>query len=475
MRKSLKLFVFPGVLLALGAGCGGQGSARGATGETPRAEPAEVRVTPTPALARAGDASIADVAAKALPSVVNVASSRTRKVQNPYSFFFGAPPSERRQEGLGSGVILDASGIVVTNNHVVAEADEIKVMTQDKREFVAKVLGTDPKSDVAVLKLEGDVRGLVPIGLGDSSELRLGDVVLAIGNPFGVGQTVTMGIVSAKGRANMGIVDYEDFIQTDAAINPGNSGGALVNMRGELVGINTAILSRTGGNMGIGFAIPVDMARPIVDALKTKGRVSRGWLGVSIQDVDQDIAQAMKLPGTGGVLIADVQKDSPGQQGGLQRGDVVTHVDGQSVDSPGTFRNRIAAAGADRSVKLTVLRQGKPVTLSVKLGELPGDEKPPGAQERRDGLEGITVVPLDAKTRRQLNIGDEPRDGVVLSRIVPGSAADRAGLKAGDIVLEVNRTPVKSPEEFEKVYGGAKGTRLVLVYRNGATSFVVVR
>ncbi len=474
MRNSLKLLVLPGVLLALGTGCGGQGHARGVSGEV-KAEPTEVHVSPTPALARTGDASIADIAAKALPSVVNVASSRTRKVQSPHSFFFGGQPSEQRQEGLGSGVILDASGIVVTNNHVVAEADEIKVLTQDKREFVAKVLGTDPKSDVAVLKLEGDTQGLVPLALGNSSELRLGDVVLAIGNPFGVGQTVTMGIVSAKGRANMGIVDYEDFIQTDAAINPGNSGGALVNMRGELVGINTAILSRTGGNVGIGFAIPVDMARPIVDALKTKGRVSRGWLGVAIQDVDQDIAHAMKLPGAGGVLIADVQADSPGKKGGLQRGDVVTHVDGQVVDSPGTFRNRIAAAGADHSVTLTVQRQGKSMSLPLKLGELPGEDKGPGAQKHGDGLEGLSVAPLDANARRQLEIGDEPRNGVVLRRVVPGSAADRAGLKAGDVVLEVNRTPVKSPEEFEKVFGNAQGSRLLLVYRGGATQFVVVR
>ncbi len=471
MRNSLKLLMLPGVLLALGTGCGGQGHARGEV----KAEPTEVHVSPTPALARTGDASIADIAAKALPSVVNVASSRTRKVQNPHSFFFGGQPSEQRQEGLGSGVILDASGIVVTNNHVVAEADEIKVLTQDKREFVAKVLGTDPKSDVAVLKLEGDTQGLVPLALGNSSELRLGDVVLAIGNPFGVGQTVTMGIVSAKGRANMGIVDYEDFIQTDAAINPGNSGGALVNMRGELVGINTAILSRTGGNMGIGFAIPVDMARPIVEALKTKGHVSRGWLGVAIQDVDQDIAHAMKLPGAGGVLIADVQADSPGQKGGLQRGDVVTHVDGQVVDSPGTFRNRIAAAGADHSVTLTVQRQGKSMSLPLKLGELPGEHKGPGAQKPGGALEGLSVAPLDSSARRQLEIGDEPRNGVVLRRIVPGSAADRAGLKAGDVVVEVNRTPVKSPEEFETVFGNAQGSRLLLVYRGGATQFVVVR
>src|SRR5690606_1611713 len=255
---------------------------------------APVQVLPSPALAQAqaDGVSIADVVQKALPAVVNVSSSRVRQQRMPFHWFFGpgpGGPQERREQGQGSGVIVSVSGVVLTNNHVVEKADEITVTTSDGREFEAKVLGTDPKSDLAVLQLQGDVSGLTAITFGDSSQLRLGDVVLAIGNPFGIGQTVTMGIVSAKGRADLGIVDYEDFIQTDAAINPGNSGGALINMRGELVGINTAILSRSGGYQGVGFAIPSNMAAPIMQSLQTTGRVVRGWLGVAIQEVDQEL------------------------------------------------------------------------------------------------------------------------------------------------------------------------------------------
>ncbi len=262
---------------------------------------------------------------RVLPSVVSISSTRVQRMpQHP--FFPGFPPMggqrELRQEGLGSGVVV-GPGVVVTNNHVVDGADEIRVTTKGKRELVAKVIGTDPKSDLAVLRVEGDTSQLVPIQFGDSSRLRLGDVVLAIGNPFGVGQTVTMGIVSAKGRADVGIEDYEDFIQTDAAINPGNSGGALVDMEGHVIGINTAILSRSGGSVGIGFAIPSNMAKPIVDSLVSQGRVDRGFLGVTIQDIDQDLAQAMGLQTTDGVLIADVQPDGPGAKAGIQRGDVI--------------------------------------------------------------------------------------------------------------------------------------------------------
>ncbi len=473
MRKSSKLLAVSAMLLSFGLGCGRHTEAPHS--ETPKPEQSEVRISPTPALAMAQDASIADIAAKALPSVVNVSSTRTRKVQSPLGHFFGAGPQERRQEGLGSGVIIDGGGLVVTNNHVVEDADEIQVTTNDKREFTAKVVGTDPKSDVAVLKLEGDTSGLVPLAIGNSGDLRLGDVVLAIGNPFGVGQTVTMGIVSAKGRANMGIVDYEDFIQTDAAINPGNSGGALVNMRGELVGINTAILSRSGGSQGIGFAIPTNMAKPIVDALTKDGRVSRGWLGVAIQEIDGEIAHAMKLPKSGGVLIADVQADSPGKRAGLERGDVVTHVGDVAVDSPGSFRNLVASAGAEHTVKLAVVRKGKGLTLNAKLGELPGQEKGPPAAKPGGSLDGLSVAPLDAEARKQLGITGEPRQGVVLSKVVAGSAADRAGLKPGDVILEVNRTEVKTPADFERLYTGTQGTRLLLVYRGGATQFVVVK
>ncbi len=337
---------------------------------------------PTPAFAHTVDqngkpVSIADVTARALPSVVNVASTKIEHVDPRATPFFNDPffrnffgrrmpaPHDQREQGLGSGVIVSKDGIVLTNNHVVDGADEIKVYTQDKREFTVKVLGTDPKSDLAVLKLQGDTSGLQPIQLGDSSRLRLGDVVLAIGDPFGVGETVTMGIVSAKGRANVGIADYEDFIQTDAAINPGNSGGALVDMEGNLVGINTAILSRSGGYQGIGFAIPTNMAKPIMESLMKTGHVVRGWLGVSIQDVDQDLAKALNLPSTKGVLISQVQPGSPAAKAGLVRGDVVTAVRGKPVGSTGELRNVVAEAGANVKVKVDILRNGKPQSIDV--------------------------------------------------------------------------------------------------------------
>jgi serine protease Do len=475
-RTYCNSLVVTGLLLSL-SGCARQNGTQEAQGDV-RAETqaAPAAPAPTPSWAKAGDPAIADVVQQVLPSVVSVSSTRTARMQSPMQFFFGGPPIERRQQGLGSGVILDAAGIVVTNNHVVAEAEEIQVTTNDGREFQAKTVGTDPKSDLAVLQLQGEINGLTPIAVGNSAALRLGEIVLAIGNPFGVGQTVTMGIVSAKGRANMGIVDYEDFIQTDAAINPGNSGGALVNMQGQLVGINTAILSRTGGNVGIGFAIPTDMAKPIVEALRKEGRVSRGWLGVAIQDVDADLQRALNLPTTSGVLIGDVQPDTPAGRAGVQRGDVVTHVDGQPVGSSGVFRNRIAAAGADATVELRLIRKGKEQTVSVKLGELPGESAGgPGEPKGGAGADGLAVRPLDGEARRQLGLGDEPQHGVVVERIEPNSAAARARLRPGDVILEVNRTPVKTPQEFRNVFGKARGDRLLLVHRQGSTFFVVVK
>ncbi len=284
----------------------------------------------------------------------------------------------------------------MTNNHVVSDASEIKVTTYDKREFDAEVVGTDPKTDLALIKLKGQVSGLSPIQFGDATNLRLGDVVLAIGNPFGVGQTVTMGIVSAKGRADLGIIDYEDFIQTDAAINPGNSGGALVNMEGKLVGINTAILSRSGGYQGVGFAIPSNMASPILDSLKKFGKVTRGWLGVSIQDVDQELVSAMKLPVTRGILISDVRPGTPAAKAGLRRGDVVTKVDGRAIDSTGQFRNYVAGIGSGKKATFEVVREGQTVSVVAELADMPSEEGVASSNAPQDGpqsgvLDGLTL------------------------------------------------------------------------------------
>jgi serine protease Do len=475
-------------------------SAAAATSPATIATAPNLTILPHPAFAYAdtggSQASIADIAEKAAPSVVNVASSRTiHRVRNEGMPFFedpffrrffgpgmgnGQEPEERHQEhGLGSGVIVSNDGIVLTNNHVVDGADEIKVITADKREFNAKVLGTDAKSDVAVLKLQGDTKGLAPLAIGDSSRLRLGDVVLAIGDPFGVGQTITMGIVSAKGRANVGIAAYEDFIQTDAAINPGNSGGALVDMEGHLVGINTAILSRSGGSQGIGFAIPTNMAQPIMKSLIDHGKVVRGWLGVGIQDVDQDLASAMKLHDVRGILISEVMDGSPGAKAGLKSGDVVLKVDGMAVESTGSFRNAIAAAGTGTTVKLELLREGKPITVDAKLGELPPDKAQGGPGQGQQGpvgvLDGLTMSDLNPALRRKLELPASVKGGVVIEQIEPGSNAAESGLRPGDVVVEVDRQAVTDVGKFKELYSKAKDRALLRVVREGRSLFVVVR
>lgn len=461
------------VALAL-SGCNATSSAPAASEASSQSPP---RIQASPALHAAEGGSIADVVESVLPSVVSITSTKKARPRSPMDMFFGHQGG-RPQSGLGSGVIISGSGIIVTNNHVIEGADTVKVQTYDDREFEARVVGSDPKSDVAVLQLEGDVGQLTPARIGDSGALRLGDVVLAVGNPFGVGQTVTMGIVSATGRSDMGIVDYENFIQTDAAINPGNSGGALINMRGELVGINTAILSRSGGSMGIGFAIPTNMASPIIDALQSDGKVTRGWLGVRIQDLNADLRGALSLGKQDGVLIADVQSDGPADAGGLKSGDVVTKVDKTKVHSTGQFRNLIASARAESEVKLTVIRDGKEKQLKVKLGALPGEDGlasgSKSGEEKGQVLDGLTLKELDDGLRARLEI-DKETEGVVIVRVQPGSDAARAQLRPGDVILEVNRQSTASVKEVEKAYGTTKGAKLLKILRRGVVQYLVVK
>jgi serine protease Do len=449
-----------------------------------RPEPGhDVTISGRPGLSQvAGSISIADVAERVLPSVVTISTTVVqRQPQGMFPFFGG--PSERQGQGMGSGVIVSSDGYVLTNNHVVTEAKQIKVTVSDKREFDATVVGTDPKSDLAVIKIKGAPSGLRAVEFGDSSKLRLGDVVLAIGNPLGVGQTVTMGIVSAKGRADLGITAYEDFIQTDAAINPGNSGGALINTEGKLVGINTAILSRTGGYQGIGLAIPTSMAQPIMETLKQSGRVSRGFLGVGIQDIDQELATALKLPSQNGVLLTDVRSGGPGSKGGLSRGDVVVKVDGKPVTSTGQFRNLIASSGGKKRVGLEVMRDGKLQSFNVELGEVPEDpndepvQAPSGSPQPTTGgaLDGVTLQELSPGLRRSLGVGPDVQHGVVVTALEPKSPAARAGLRPGDVLLELNKVPVDSLAKFKELYGKASGDVLLLVSSRGVTSFKVVR
>ncbi|MFN2377240.1 MAG: DegQ family serine endoprotease [Candidatus Binatia bacterium] len=451
-----------------------------------------------PAEAHYPSVDLAEVAEKATASVVNISSTKvlrrdqdTEDRMSPFMDdpffrrFFQLPPGqgipqERRAQSLGSGVIVDDDGIVLTNNHVVDGADEIKITLADNREFDAELVGADPQSDVAVVRIKGSPSGLRAIPFGDSSKLRLADTVLAIGNPFGVGQTVTMGIVSATGRANLGIADYEDFIQTDAAINPGNSGGALLNVRGELVGINTAIVSRTGGYQGIGFAIPSNMARSIMTSLQENGRVERGWLGVAIQNLDRELAEAMGIDQAHGVLVADVTEDGPAEKAGIRRGDVILSIAGQDVKSTGELRNLVASNAAGKTVTVSVMRGKKSRDIDVELGALAADKSPAAGPSRETAsglLAGLAVADLSKEARARFDIPGKIDEGALVTRVEPGSAPARAGIQPGDVLIQVDQNPVAGADDFRRHAGklGEAPSVLLLVARESGTIFVLVK
>jgi serine protease Do len=432
--------------------------------------------------------TFAPVVKRALPAVVNISSSKVVRSPNAmgpemepfFRQFFGdesggrSVPRERREQSLGSGVIVSPEGYILTNNHVVEGATDVLVTLSDKRDFKARVVGTDPKTDIAVLKIDGG--SFTPIVIGDSSKLQVGDYALAIGNPFGVGQTVTMGIVSATRRTNLGIEEYEDFIQTDAPINPGNSGGALVNDRGELMGINTAILSHgSGGNQGIGFAVPVNLARSVMDQLIRHGKVTRAYLGIVPQDVTPSIARAFGQRSTSGALVGDIGPDSPAERAGLLKGDIITELNGQPVNDSNQLRMSVSMMQPDASVNLKVLRSGSERQMTVKLGELPGKvERASNDQGRSEGaLQGVAVDDLDRQTARELGLPANAA-GVVVTGISPSSPAASSGLRQGDVIQEVNRQPVKSTADFERAVRNTKEETLLLVNRRGNTLFVAV-
>ncbi len=426
----------------------------------------------------------------ALPAVVNISSTKVVKQQvvpNPFSNdpffrqFFGnqfgqqQQPQTEREESLGSGVIITQDGYIVTNNHVVAGASDIEVLTQGRKKYKARVVGTDPRTDIAVVKV--DAAGLSTVAFGDSSNLKVGDLVFAIGDPFGIGETATMGIVSATGRALGGSIEhYENFIQTDAAINPGNSGGALIDARGNLIGINTAIISGGGGNEGVGFAIPASMAREVIEQIVDHGKVIRGYIGVRIQGVDPDMAKAFGLSQGGGALIGDVTPGGPAAKAGLERGDIILELNGNSVSGPDDLSLRISEIPPGSVAHLKVYRNGHTQEIDVTLGTYPESEQP-GAPVEGGGasLQGMHVENLTPDIAQQLGLPSGTA-GVVVADVDPSSPAAAAGVKHGDVIEEVDRKPVHNVGEYRQALAGrANQPVLLLINRGGNTLFVVVQ
>jgi len=443
--------------------------------------------------------SFAPVIKKVAPSVVNIYSTKTVRVNPRMMPFFDDPflrrffggefddnpqdnrgrPRTREEQSLGSGVIVSEDGYILTNNHVVDGADEIKVvLADDKKEFAAKLIGTDPQTDVAVLKVDG--KSLPAVTTADSDQLEVGDVVLAIGNPFGIGQTVTMGIVSATGRGGFGVVDYEDFIQTDASINPGNSGGALVDAEGRLVGLNTFIISRSGGNQGVGFAVPINLARSVMERLTRDGKVVRGFLGVKLQPlVTAELAKQFGLPDQNGALISEVMPDTPAAKAGLKEGDFIVEFNGKKVEDNRHLRLMASQTAPKTKVTLKVIRDGKDKTFTVTLGELSDKENPQGMRKssqsdvEQDTLDGVEVADLDAQWRREFDIPANVR-GAVVTNVDEDAPAYRAELRAGDVVLEIDRKPVRNADDAVKLSKDLKSSVLLRVWSKGGSRYLVV-
>lgn len=494
----------------------GQDAAKEAVKEPPKEAPATAG--PPPAIKyddtpiAEGTPSFAPVVAKVAPSVVTISTSKSvRPGTSPYSGnplfndptfrrFFGIPdpddapttppavppggksprrgPSRQQALGLGSGVIVSPQGHILTNNHVIEGADDIIItLGSNRREYKAKKIGSDTGTDIAVLKIEAE--NLTPVTFADSDKMRAGDIVIAVGNPFGLTQSVTMGIISSIGRGGMGIIDYENFIQTDASINPGNSGGALVDYQGRLIGINTAIFSRTGGNQGIGFAVPANLARNVMESILKTGRVTRGFLGVALQTMTDELAQQFNLdPNTSGALVSEVQPGSPSEKAGVKNGDVVTAVNGKKIADGRELQLMIGSLKPGAKVELTLLRDGKEQATTVELGERPdprGVAKVEPESTDPDVLDGVTVGDIDPEARKQYEIPENVK-GVVILQVDPESPSAAAGLKPGDVIHEVARQPVTTAKEAVELSEKLKGETKVLlrVSSRGGSRYVVV-
>lgn len=501
MKKSVQKAVVASLAIAaVGAVLiwGGQSlpSSHASSGIQPAATAVALPITPAAN-------GFTEVAKAVTPAVVNITTVTGEKVSDGRKIpdelrdrmeeFFGGPqspgvprgfrgpqgpgePRGHRGGGQGSGVIVSPDGYVLTNNHVIEGAQEVTVTLPDKREFKGTIVGADPKTDLAVVKIDG--QNLPTVVWGDATKLQVGEYVLAVGNPFGLNSTVTLGIVSALGRGRMGITQYEDFIQTDAAINPGNSGGALVNTRGELVGINTAIFSQTGGYQGVGFAVPTSMGKPIYESLVKTGKVVRGYLGVGIQDLSQDLAKSFGIKNAKGALVSDVKEESPADQAGLKQGDVITAYQGSPVADAVTLQRLVTRTAVGVKVPVKVIRDGHEKDLTVTVGEQLDTTKTAKAEagEADYAFAGLAVQDLDRETAKELGIKGKAQ-GVVVTGVEPESGAEKAGLMAGDVIREINRQPVKSVKEFEKASSAIKkgDNVLILINRHGNALFLTAK
>ncbi len=439
------------------------------------------------ALLRAMEGAFVSVADRVMPSVVNVSATPKRgkgeeSLQGEERFreffgeefferFFRGRPPREESRAAGSGVIVDPRGYILTNNHVIENADTVTVRLSDQRKFTAKVIGRDSKTDLAVIKVEAPPSSLPVADLGDSDKLRTGQWAIAIGNPFGLDRTVTVGIISATGRQRVGVATYENFIQTDASINPGNSGGPLLNLDGKVVGINTAIVA---AGQGIGFSIPINMAKEIMRQLIETGKVVRGWLGIAIQDLTDELAAGFGVPQRGGVLVADVMKGSPAEAAGLKAGDVIVEFGGQAVKEVPDLQRRVASTPPGRPSPLVIVRDRRRERVTIKIGEMPGEETVVAASQEEGW--GLTVEPLTSEGAARFNL--TAGDGVVVTAVAPGSEGARAGIRQGDVILEVNREPVSGVEGFRQALSKITPGQMVPVYLrrgDGGREYVVLK